>query len=141
MTHEELLAIIEKSRVDGITSLYLSYSGITDAGVTALAGAIHLKELWAVGNQITDAGTVALKRVLPNCRIYIGKPVTKHSIQVIAMSTDYNCGLKAGDITRFNDVKWYDKSINLPEDTLFKVISVRSDPNKLFDLLRVTPCK
>jgi hypothetical protein len=52
-----------------LTSLYLQSTQVTDAGLTHLAGLTQLNSLYLNGTQVTDAGVKRIEKVLPGCEI------------------------------------------------------------------------
>ena len=58
------------ARLQQLTSLYLGYAQITDAGLKEVAKLQRLTSLDLGGTKITDAGVAELRKALPKCEIY-----------------------------------------------------------------------
>lgn len=64
-------ALQRLAKLSELRLLNLSTNAITDAGLMQLHGLTHLQTLKLFGTQVTAEGVASLRRVLPNCTIYV----------------------------------------------------------------------
>jgi hypothetical protein len=55
-----------------LRSLRLESDQLTDAALSHLEGLTNLRVLWLANTKVTDEGAETLKRILPDCEIYVG---------------------------------------------------------------------